>query len=94
MKRLWKVGLGRNSEFEADAFEKNVLTIGFALHEDVSHAKDRDALIEVIQKVLPDEKPKAHLNFAAQVNQFINVMQIGDLIVCPIKSSSTILRKA
>lgn len=90
MTRLWKVALGRNSEFEAAAFRDNVLTIGFALHEDVSHATDRDALVGIMQRVLPDEKPKTRLNFAAQVNQFINVMQIGDLVICPIKSSGTI----
>jgi len=90
MKRLWKVGLGRNSEFEADAFDKNVLTIGFALHEDVSHAKNRDALLAMLETVLPDAKPNALKNFSAQVNQFVNVMQIGDIVVCPIKSSSTV----
>ena len=90
MTRLWKVALGRNSEFEAAAFRDNVLTIGFALHEDVSHATDRDALVGIMERVLPDEKPKTRLNFAAQVNQFINVMQIGDLVICPIKSSGTI----
>jgi len=90
VKRLWKVGLGRNSEFEADAFDKNVLTIGFSLHDDVSHANDRDALLNVLETVLPDAKPNTLRNFAAQVNQFINVMQVGDIVVCPIKSSSTI----
>lgn len=90
MTRLWKVGLGRNGEYETDAFTKNVLTIGFGVHKDISHAKDRDALIAIMQRLLPDEKPKAQLNFAAQINQFINVMQVGDLVVCPVKSSSTI----
>ena len=90
MKKLWKVGLGRNSEFEADAFDKNVLTIGFGIQEDISDAKDRDALLEIMARVFPNEKPKAHLNLAAQLNQFINVMKVGDLVVCPVKSSSTI----
>lgn len=90
MKRLWKVGLGRNSEFEAAAFAENILTIGFGIHTDISHAKDRDALVEVLEEVQPDAKPKTILNFAAQINQFINTMQVGDLVVCPVKSSSTI----
>ncbi len=36
------------------------------------------------------EIPDRPLNFAAQVNQFINVMRVGDIIVCPLKSSGTI----
>jgi restriction system protein len=90
MKRLWKVSLGRNGEYEAAALEQNMLTIGFGMTEDISHAKDRDSIGEILQRAFPDAKPKTLLNFAAQVNQFINVMQIGDLVICPIKTTSTI----
>jgi len=31
MKRLWKVGLGRNGEYKADALEMSILTIGFGV---------------------------------------------------------------
>lgn len=90
MTRLWKVGLGRYGEFEAPAFEQNTLTIDFGIKEDVSHAKDRDAFVKVMESIFPNDKPKMHLNFAAQVNQFVNVMAVGDLVICPIKSTSTI----
>lgn len=90
MTRLWKVGLGRYGEFETPALEHNVLTIDFGIKEDVSHAKDRDAFVKVMEGIFPNDKPKMHLNFAAQVNQFVNAMTVGDLVVCPIKSSSTI----
>lgn len=90
MTRLWKVGLGRYGEFETQALEQNLLTIDFGIRGDVSDAKDRDALVQVMAKTFPNDKPKTHLNFAAQVNQFINVMGVGDLVVCPIKSTSTI----
>ncbi len=90
MTRLWKVGLGQYGEYETIAMEDKTLTIGFGIEKDISNAKDRDALIPVMEEIFPNDKPKKHLNFAAQVNQFINVMEVGDLVVCPIKSSSTI----
>lgn len=90
MKRLWKVALGKNGEYEAGAFAKSVLTVDFNIHSDISHAKDRDSLIPVMEAAFPDAKHKTHLNFAAQMNQFINVIQIGDLVICPVKTSSTI----
>lgn len=90
MTRLWKVGLGRYGEFEAAALEHNTLTIDFDIKEDVSHAKDREAFVKVMEGIFPNGKPKTHLNFAAQVNQFVNVAAVGDVVVCPIKSSSTI----
>lgn len=90
MTRLWKVGLGRYGEFVSEAQENNILTIDFGITSDVSHAKDREAFIAVMQAIFPNDKPKTHLNFAAQVNQFVNVMQVGDIVVCPIKATSSI----
>ncbi len=48
---------------------------------------DRDSLISVMETAFPDAKHKTHLNFAAQMNQLINVMEMGDLVVIPVKSS-------
>lgn len=90
MTRLWKVGLGRNAEYESDAVDQGLLTVGFGVHDDISAAKDRDALLAVMTDTFPNEKPKTHLNFAAQLNQFLNVMQVGDLVVSPMKTTSTI----
>lgn len=90
MTRLWKVGLGRYGEFVPEAQENNVLTIDFGIKSDVSHAKDREALVKVMEGIFPNDKQKMHLNFAAQVNQFVNVMEVGDLVVCPIRATSTI----
>jgi restriction system protein len=88
--RLWKVGLGRNAEYEADAIENGLLTVGFGVKSDIGWAKNRDSLLSVMGEVFPNGKPKTHLNFAAQLNQFLNVMQIGDLVVSPMKTTSTI----
>lgn len=90
MKRLWKVTLGRNGEYETEALSNGILLIDFRMSSDISHAQDRDALIEILQQKFPDAKPKAVLNFASQLNQFVNVMQTDDLVICPIKASSTI----
>ena len=90
MKRLWKVTLGKNGEFEAEALSDSILTVHFNMDSDISSARDRDALTEILRAAFPDAKPKTVLNFASQLNQFVNVMQEGDLVICPIKSSSTI----
>lgn len=88
--RLWLVRLGKNGEREAAALRDSILSIGFGIAEDISHLTDRDSLLPVIAAALPDEKANAHRNFAAQVNQFVNVAQTGDLIVSPMKTTSTI----
>lgn len=86
MKRLWKVVLGRHGEQEAHALDNGELILGFRVG-DLRAAKDRDAVLKVVQRAFPDAKHKAQLHFAAQLNQFSNIIQNGDLVVVPLKMS-------
>ncbi len=83
MKRLWKVSLGKNGEFESTAIANSVITIDFSVNRDISDLKDRDQLIALMDELHPEAKSKTRANFAAQINQFKNEMSIGDLVVCP-----------
>lgn len=85
MARLWKVGLGANGEFEKDATDRNLLTVGFGITQDIRTVKDRETLIALMDELHPNQKPKTRMNYAAQVNQFINVIKAGDIVVCPMK---------
>lgn len=88
--RLWLVRLGKHGEYETQAAEQGLLRIHFGIHHDISHLTTRDSLIDEMARLHPDLKPNAHKNFAAQVNQFVNVARNGDLVVVPYKTSSTI----
>lgn len=90
MTKLWLIRLGKNGEHEADALQNNRLTIGFGIGEDLSSFKDREALIAKMAELHPNDKPNRHRNFAAQINQFMNVAQVGDLVVTPFKTTSTV----
>lgn len=85
MKRLWLVRLGKHGEQEAHALETSELVLGFRVG-DLRFAKDRDAVLKILQQTSPDEKPKRLLNFAAQLNQFSNTIQLGDVVVVPLKT--------
>lgn len=90
MTRLWLVRLGKNGEYEAATLQDNMLRIGFGLSEDISRLKDREALIAKMAELFPNDKPNRHRNFAAQINQFINVAETGDLVVTPFKTTGTV----
>ena len=89
MKRLWLVRLGRHGEQEAHALSESELVLGFRVG-DLSGSKDRDSILKITATTYPDKKPKTQLNFAAQLNQFCNVMQAGDLVVVPLKTAPQI----
>ncbi len=89
MKHLWLVRLGKHGEQEAHALETSELVLGFRVG-DLRSAHDRDAVLKVVERAYPDEKHKTQLNFAAQLNQFSNTIQKGDLVVVPLKTQNTI----
>jgi restriction system protein len=89
MKRLWLVRLGRHGEQEAHALEKGELVLGFRVG-DLTAANNRDAVFKIVERIYPDEKHKTQLNFAAQLNQFCNTIQKGDLVVVPLKTENAI----
>jgi restriction system protein len=89
MKRLWLVRLGRHGEQEPHALDTGELVLGSHVG-DITTAKDRDAVLKLVEQASPDLKPKTQLNFAAQLNQFSNTMQTGDLAVVPLKTTRNI----
>ena len=90
IKRLWLVRLGKNGEYEGAALDQNVLSIGFGMTEDLSTAGDLNAIQTHIVERFPEAKPGRQKNFAAQINQFVNRMQLGDIVVSPLKTQSCI----
>jgi restriction system protein len=86
VKRLWVVRLGRHGEQEAHALETGELVLGFRIG-DLRGAKDRDAVLKLVEQAWPDAKRGRQANNATQLNQFSNTIQNGDLVVVPLKTS-------
>ena len=85
MTRLWIVRAGAHGERELAAIDQSKLFPGFADVGDLSDCKDRDAVLALLQKVMPDGGKNRLGNFASQLNQFVNRIEIGDLVVMPRK---------
>jgi predicted Mrr-cat superfamily restriction endonuclease len=63
MKRLWLVRLGKYGEQEPHALEESELVLGFRL-DNLSGANNRDAILEVLKRSYPNEKPKTQIHAA------------------------------
>ena len=90
MTRLWLVRLGRDGEYETQALEVGMLRINFGIVDDISHLTNRDGILELMETLFPDAKPRARRSYASQVNMFVNVAAEGDLVVSPMKTTSEI----
>lgn len=88
MTRLWIVRAGAHGEQELDVITQGKLMLGFDEVGDLTGLKDRDAIFAVVQAAMPGSGEKKVLNFAAQLNQFVNTIAEGDLVVLPRKVTS------
>ena len=84
--RLWLVRLGRDGEYEADALDRNLLNIGFSMVQDLAAAGTREQVLDAVRATFPEAKPATQGNYAAQINQFVNTIAVGDLVVSPLKT--------
>ena len=88
MTKLWIVRAGRNGERELDAISKGKLLLGFGEVGDLSKLDSREAIFTHLAVAMPDASENRRKNFAAQLNQFANVIAIDDLVVLPRKLTS------
>lgn len=88
--RLWIVRAGRNGERELDAIASGNLMLGFPEVGDISASKDRAAVAEKVKAAFPTASAGKVRNFSAQLNQFANTIQVGDLVVLPRKLTSAV----
>ncbi len=85
MTRLWIVRAGARGERELAAIDQSKLLPGFPAVGDLTRKDSRDAILAHLQDVLPGDGVKRLRNYAAQLNQFVNQMAVGDYVVMPRK---------
>jgi restriction system protein len=90
MKRLWVVRAGKFGEREDAALASGRLQPGFEDVPELSGRKGRDAILEILRAALPNDGQNRLRNFAAQLNQFVNTIEAGDLVVMPLKQAPQI----
>lgn len=85
MSRLWIVRAGAHGERELAAIDQSKLLPGFVEIGDLTTLDSRETILGHLQEVLPDEGKNRLRNFSAQLNQFVNQIEIGDFVVMPRK---------
>jgi restriction system protein len=85
MTRLWLVRAGSQGERERDALETGRAILGFHEVGDLTGKGTRGEILAQLEQNMPEAGANRRRNFAAQLNQFVNTMQIGDLVVLPLK---------
>ncbi len=86
----WMVRGGSAGERESWALEFKVSGGGFREVGDLTKCSSRDEVLEVVQAALPGKPLPANRNFAAQLWALRGRIQVGDIVVMPLKTSKQI----
>lgn len=85
-KRAWLIRAGRSGEREQWALQSNVSGGGFWEVPDLTSAATRESLVDVVRAAFAGEKDGKIQNFAAQLWALRSTMEVGDLVVMPLKN--------
>lgn len=87
---IWLVRAGKTGSRESIALQENCVLIGFQELGDLSDVKDRDELRDRLATANPSMSKGAISNYRGQVWAFLDRIKEGDIVVLPLKSTSTI----
>lgn len=87
---LWMVRAGRSGEREQYALDNKVAVIGWDELPDLSPLNDQDRMVQAYNAIYPGAKPMKAANAAGQVRAFAHRIQVGDLIILPLKSAAAL----
>lgn len=87
---VWLVRAGSHGEQEQIALENRVVTIGWNELPDLLPIQTREDLADLYRQINPNESLRKVANAVGQVWAFRGRIQVGDLVVLPLKSRSAI----
>lgn len=87
---VWLVRAGKNGERDQLSLEQNLSVIGWAELPDLTPITTRNDLEALCETKYPDAPKSRIRNYVGQVWAFRDRIQVGDLVVLPIKSRSVI----
>lgn len=87
---VWLVRAGQRGERQDFALDEGLAVVGWDTIPDLTQFKTRDNLETFYTKLEPNHKPSRIRNWVGQLWAFANKIQIGDLIVLPLKGRSAV----
>jgi len=85
---VWLVRAGQHGGDEAIALGKGLAIIGFQSIPNLSKAKSKEDVLEIVRAAAPDDSINRIRNRASQVAAFALRINEGDIVALPLKSSS------
>ena len=86
----WVIRAGRDGEREDYNLQNGLATMGWGNVADLRDASSRHDISAMVRQALPDARDGAVRNYARQLWSLRSVVEVGDLVVLPLKTSREI----
>ncbi|SFE61260.1 restriction system protein [Actinopolyspora alba] len=86
----WLVRGGRDGEREESALREGILIAGWDEVDDISHCATKEQLREKLRESYPEQSKGTVSNWTGQLWRILSEIEIGDLVVLPMKTSSKV----
>ena len=86
MTAAWAVRAGRHGEREEVALREGIAVVGWPGIQDLSGIESREQLKSTLRRAYPDRSNSVIGNWAGQLWRFLRRIEVGDLLVIPLKS--------
>jgi restriction system protein len=88
---IWLIRAGEHGEYEEKFLtEKRVYLTWNDLNRDISKVPTQSDLLGLLTTIYPDAKPNRLRNHAGQIYRFAKEIQVGDLVILPLKTQRVI----
>lgn len=87
---VWTVKGGRNGEREERLLTNNLIGGGWEELPSLEGVRSREQLAERFAAAYPDAPPSRSANYVGQLWSLLTRMQVGELVVLPLKTTGTI----
>jgi restriction system protein len=87
---IWLVRAGKHGEREEEALTEGLAVVGWEELGDLSKGVTRDEFAEMVRETYPSDGQNTVTNWIGQLWAFRERIQVGDLIVLPLKRRSAI----
>lgn len=87
---VWTVKGGQQGEREERLLQNGLIGGGWAKLPSLASVGSREALVDLYATTYPDASPATRGNYVGQLWSLVSRMQVGELVVLPLKTTGTI----
>jgi len=87
--RAWIIRAS-DSGMQTQVLSRPAIAVGWSIHRDVSHVRTQEEMVRLFASMPRNDTPQSQANKAGQLYTFLRFVEIGDIVLTPLKRTRTV----